>query len=1030
MVNVFRIALFLMLFGVWQPSQAQSNYAYFHTLTVENGLSEASNTYVFKDSRGLVWISSLSGLNCYDGRQVRVYQPDPADSNALFGQNIQSPFFEDKNGNIWFSTYEGINKYVRKDDIFQHYTVKESISQKSLAGYTIAHLDNWEKLWVLVGEQAVYLFDIEKECFIKKHMVTPFSQCLSVQTDSLNSIIRSFAYTWSVGNMGMQMTEYLKNGTIRQENLFTQLDKYPLSITDFLYQKTDIWLATTTGLYRFDPITKDITHHYLEDNITSIESLENNLLLATSLTKGFYVFNTSNRQLQGHFRHSNENNHSLSADNLLNASVDKEGGIWLQVNGFGLNYQMPFKSKFKNIYSFPNTINQKKPFKATALIVDKNDNLFSGSMDEGVKYFEKNNNANNNLFTNEQKNKEFNIPSVLQSFMDKQGRIWFINFNYLGYFNTEKQAFKSILNPIKTTYLYGLTTTLGKNLIATYDGVFELKEINNNNNFKLELIKNIPFDKPHSILFEDNNGLIWGSYDAISIRIYNPNNNFELIKELPINGVITGFWHQPNSSIIWMSSQNGLFKIDKNDYKSTLYTEKNGLSSRTINAMIADNAHHLWLGTSKGLAQFNPSTEKAIGYNLVDGISDLNFNLYAVTKAQDGTIYFGTSNGITAFNPKNITPLSIQAHPTITNILINDQNSKNLICAKTGAKNISEIENLVLPYSQNTISFTFTSLEYSDPMHCQFEYKMEGIDKDWVNSSTQNFARYANINAGNYTFLLKASNSDGIWNNEPKKLQITIVPPFWRTWWFLTLCALFAMALVGYIVYLRLSKVIELQKIRLKLYENLHDDIGSRLTAIVLLVEEILQRDTGNNQQKTPKLPLIGEISRNIVGNMRRLVWATAPENDALESVVQKMHADKRTLLPLGIDIKIVLATELKKMDIAGDKRYQMLSVFNEALTNISKYAQATNVIVSIEKEKDNLKMTIQDNGKGFDTAQPRTEKDNSSGYGLANMRRRANRIKGSFTIESELNKGTIVTLIFPIHDETFWQRVRFFFNT
>ena len=350
---------------------------------------------------------------------------------------------------------------------------------------------------------------------------------------------------------------------------------------------------------------------------------------------------------------------------------------------------------------------------------------------------------------------------------------------------------------------------------------------------------------------------------------------------------------------------------------------------------------------------------------------------------------------------------------------MNDEGTKKLVCSTTNATNVSEIQSLSLPYSENTLSFNFSAMEYSDPMQCLYEYKMEGVDKDWVKAGTVPFARYANLQAGNYTFLIKASNSDGEWNETPRTLRIRITPPFYKRWWFLTLIALATIALVAYIVYLRLSKVIALQKIRLNLYENLHDDIGSRLTAIVLMVDMIMQKSA----IKDYKLEQIGTISRNIVANMRRLVWATAPENDALSTVAQQMQTDKRVLLPKDVEFQLTMDKSLENLNIGGDKRYQMLSIFNEALTNIVKYAEATSVETHIEIREKDLIMTIIDNGKGYDIHTKREDTAMSSGHGLRNMQRRANRIKGHLEIASKLGEGTSVKLLFPIKDDTVWTK-------
>jgi ligand-binding sensor domain-containing protein len=1006
----------------WHSCLAQDYNTHFHHLNVEDGLSEATNSYVYKDSRGFVWISSLSGLNRFDGRQVRIYQPESADTNSLFGQNIQSPFFEDDNSDIWFSTYEGINKYIRKTDCFQHFTVFDSISNRPLSGYAVSHLDDKDQLWLLI-EHYVYLFDTKTHQFTKKHTVNANYQRLRIQTNAKKQVIRSFANTWSSGHFGMQMTEYLSDGTIKQETLFDGTSNSPLRIFDFFFELENVWIGSQMGLHQYDFTSKKLSSYYLETSAFSIKPLSEKELIVSTLSKGAFTFSKENHTFLKQFRHSVDNNQSIATDNSGNIWIDRDKNIWIDMAGHGIDFTNFDKTKFNVIYHYPSIQNLVKPFISTALVIDTEGFLWSGSQIRGIKQFLKNGIIKDSFISNTPYARGLVLQNPTQSFIDKQKRIWYHSFNILQYYDTSTKSFHSI-NTNNLFILYGIVTKSGKTLLATFSGVYELIETTPKK-FEFKPIQQIPNTKPHTILFEDNDTWLWGSYDAISLRIYNPSKNYELVKELPINGVITGFWHQPNSPYVWVCSQNGLYKIDKNTWQFSHFTEASGLPSRTINTMQADAANNLWLGTTKGLAKFDIATEKAHAYNLVDGISDLNFNMYASTQAADGTMYFGTSNGITSFHPQKVTPLSIQARPTITNILVNDGQQKGLICRLTGANNISEIQSLQLPFSQNTLSFTFAAMEYSDPTSCQFQYKMEGLDKDWVDAGTQNFVRYPNIQAGTYTFYVKASNSDGVWNDTPKALVIRIIPPFYKTWWFITLCLLATMALVGYIVYLRLSKVIALQKIRLNLYENLHDDIGSRLTAIVLTVDELRQKATA----KDSKLERIGTISRNIVANMRRLVWATAPENDALSTVAQQMQTDKRVLLPTGVTFNLTMEKTLENLNIGGDKRYQMLSIFNEALTNIAKYAEAKNVETRIEIEDKNLVMTIVDDGKGFDPLQKREDTVLSSGHGLRNMQRRANRIKGQLDIVSKLGEGTSVILSFPMQDDGFWMKLKGLFS-
>jgi signal transduction histidine kinase len=259
--------------------------------------------------------------------------------------------------------------------------------------------------------------------------------------------------------------------------------------------------------------------------------------------------------------------------------------------------------------------------------------------------------------------------------------------------------------------------------------------------------------------------------------------------------------------------------------------------------------------------------------------------------------------------------------------------------------------------------------------------------------------------------LVSAANSDGVYSDKLRRLDITITPPFYKTWWFLSLVALFILGIVIYIVYLKFSKKLELQKVRLRLYENLHDDVGSRLTAILLSAEELIHQD--NNVH--PKLQHIAKVSKSIVNNMRRLVWAIDPENDTMNSMLQKIQYDKSLILDDKIEFNMVMDTQLKQMTVPGEIRYQVTSIVSEALNNISKYAQAKNVWIELTKKDNELNLIIRDNGVGFNIEQTSNDKVRSSGYGLGNMQKRVSRVKGSLQIHSKPGEGTLIEVSIPI---------------
>jgi anti-sigma regulatory factor (Ser/Thr protein kinase) len=460
---------------------------------------------------------------------------------------------------------------------------------------------------------------------------------------------------------------------------------------------------------------------------------------------------------------------------------------------------------------------------------------------------------------------------------------------------------------------------------------------------------------------------------------------------------------------MWIGTSKGLLKFDKKRLEIVeQFDEESGLPEQFICGILPLSVNELMLSTSKGLISFNTQNHETHRYTMADGLQDEQFNAHAFLKDREGVLWFGGVNGINCFRPEDIKPLTVPAIPHIVNLKVNDQDWQSPI-------NITEATEFTFPYAQRTLTFELVAIEYSDSKSNLIQYRLKNYDDKWLTvKNTEGSARYANLPAGTYYLQIKAANSDGIWNDKIREVKITILTPWYLTWWFISLCTIATMSLIGYILYLRISKFIDLQEIRIKLYENLHDDLGSRLMAIVMMVDPMAlksKKTTPEAQYTEGSQTLldIRAIASSIVGNMRRLVWATDPKN-----VMQQMNTDKELLMPnVGFIIQADDAVKQLKMD--GNKRYQMLAIFNEALTNTNKYAEATLITVTLKKEANLFTVTITDNGKGFDAAQSRTDSVMSGGQGTRNMVNRAKRINGQVTITSKLGVGTTVRLTFPL---------------
>ncbi|HEX5111783.1 MAG TPA: ATP-binding protein, partial [Saprospiraceae bacterium] len=590
---------------------------------------------------------------------------------------------------------------------------------------------------------------------------------------------------------------------------------------------------------------------------------------------------------------------------------------------------------------------------------------------------------------------------------DDLGYYWISSYPGLSVFDPASGQTRQI--PVrKNPNLHGIPWN-GQGRLFSGSGLLDV-EGNMENGFVLKWNDALPDTVTSSIIWLDSRDRLWTGKGMESLIVFDA-KHFNLLATIPVTGLCTKILERDSN--YWIASSDGLFEIHGDSLSIIrVHDKSNGMPSKGFNSMEMDKHKRLWLTYHQGVVMFDPSNDSIpiSTFSQEDGLPPLQFRESSY-QFEDGEIWFAAIDGITRFYPDKVHDLDIAAIPQITEIQVNDSLPKNkLVCAITGSSNFPLIQKLVFKYANNTLAFRINSLEYSSPNRNKVMYQMENLDAQPLEAASGSLVRYPNLPPGDYTFVVYAANSDGNYNTASRSIQIHINAPFYKTWWFYTLLALLTLSIVAYIIYLRFTKALELQRVRLKLYENLHDDVGSRLTAIVLSAED-LER---NEKINSPKIQSISKIAKSIVENMRRLVWAIDPENDKMNNILQKITHDKSLILGDGIAFHVHIDDNLKNVVLAGEVRYQISSISNEAFNNIAKYAQATEVNVSMSRENKKLRLVIADNGKGFDPSMVTKNSLTGSGYGLDNMKRRASRVKGNLEIFSNPGEGTRIVAEFP----------------
>jgi signal transduction histidine kinase len=318
-------------------------------------------------------------------------------------------------------------------------------------------------------------------------------------------------------------------------------------------------------------------------------------------------------------------------------------------------------------------------------------------------------------------------------------------------------------------------------------------------------------------------------------------------------------------------------------------------------------------------------------------------------------------------------------------------------------------------------SVTYAALDFTDPSRNRYQYKMEGYDDHWVDAGTRREAFYTNLDPGTYTFLVRASNNDNVWSDTPLAVEITIVPPFWMTWWFR---GILVVAIIGAggatLRYLELRKIkrrlerVEqeraLERERARISRDMHDDLGANLTSLSMLAE-IARMSLDDREKTDAQLQRITSLSTDVVRSLDEIVWAVNPRADHLGNLTAYLSEFAQEFLSSSqIRIRFDFASSLPDAALSSEQRHNIFLVVKEALTNVVKHASASEARLSLGMSGDVLWIEVQDNGTGTG----KREKT-SPGNGVRNMQQRMESIGGRFSMRNVEPSGVVVRLEVPI---------------
>jgi ligand-binding sensor domain-containing protein/class 3 adenylate cyclase/predicted metal-dependent HD superfamily phosphohydrolase len=805
----------------------------FDYFSIKNGLSQSSINHIIQDHKGYMWFATQDGLNKYDGYNFTVYNHNPFDSTSL-PNNYIHVLLEDSLGYIWVGTDNGLGRFDPFLQVFKTWRYNPE-NNNSLSDNIINSLcfDNEGILWIGTASGGLVSFNTETEDFIRyQHS---FSDKSSITTNHIRAIIEdNYGNLWIGTSAGISILDKERKSFKILKHHFNTNGSLANDQVWSLFQDSNgrIWAGTNNGVSCFrGPMNESSSNIYfvnfykgtgtnsISHNVvkTIYEDSEKNIWIGTDgggLNKITFR-NKNTHQLSDYRIYSYQENKEI-AGSLCNNVVyavfeDRSGSIWIGTNN-GLNKFDPEKQSFGHIMHLLNNVNSLPESNVWSILEDRKGYLWVGTR-EGLSRINRQNNSFSH-YKNISNSLNFqNNKSVLSILEDRNGNIWIglvdglfmanltddysaikefkqINYNNTYYKTNIENRVYNLFQDSKGNIWAGTKYGLAKIDAQTGKSLFLQHNPGAYNSLTDNTIRSIFEDSKGNIWVGTEGGLnktIYNSHDSVAfIHFRHENAKYNTLSSDKVLSIV-----EDKNGILWLGTYGGgLNRLNPVTGEIRQFTEKQGLANNSIYGILKDNNGNLWMSTNKGISVFNPYTEKFKNYEENDGLQSNEFNIGAYHKNKRGEMFFGGINGLNYFDPEDV---KINTHPpqmVITNLYLFN---KPVTLGENSVlkKHISYTPELVLNYKHDNFSIEFAALHYTFSEKNNYAYKLVGFDEEWNYVGTRRYAPYTNLDPGEYTFIVKGTNSDGVECDTAASMAIIIKPPFWATWWFRIAAILF-----------------------------------------------------------------------------------------------------------------------------------------------------------------------------------------------------------------------------------------------
>ena len=796
-------------------------------------LGEAAS--IFQDSQGFMWFGGANAIIRYDGYE---FKSIPLTVNTAQGEEFRPvkmavDIFEDSENILWVSTRTGLLRYDPRTERLTQ------IADNPNAQVTITTTDLLQSLELPSGE---LLVASKSGLLVVDRSKLTYSVILPDEnnTQSIHSKIVQTVHLDPKGNLWVGTEAGLEKLDWDKKH-FELIKPYPEqpnllpanSVTDIISDGNgQLWLATFNGLVHYDPKTQETKRYINQPNdpfslggndIWTLWLDSTGALWIASDGGGVSVFEKSKKYPQGRFinhKHEAGRASSINSNQVRTVFEDKTGDIWVGNYPDGINFFDRSSAAITTYTHDPSNSNSLSHNSTLSMQEDQQGNLWLGTDGGGLNYFDR---EKNSFFAYKNiPNDETSISSnaVLTTFLDSQGHVWVGTWGggvsrldpatgkFHRYpFDELRKISESISSSqrLNNAHVWSIKEDSLKNIwLATHSG--GLSKYDRATNQYTHYVHND--SDPNSIIggntwdtFEDSKGNFWVATSAGLDLMERDSEVFTHFladatnpSSLSNPSVLSIF--EDSQGRMWFGTDAGLNLLNEDRSSFTVYKKSDGFNDDTIRQILEDQEGRLWLSTNNGISLFDPETKKIKNYNRDSGKLMGGFHTDSGLITHKGEIIFGGIEGVRFFNPEKLKENKTPPPIVFTDFKIFADSIS--IGGEDGLldESINTTQKIVLDYKKSMFVFGFSALNFRDPGKNRYAYKLDGFDDDWLQVGDQRSAKYTNLNAGTYTFHVKGSNNDGVWNEEGTSITIIQLPPPWKTWWAYTLYALALLAII------------------------------------------------------------------------------------------------------------------------------------------------------------------------------------------------------------------------------------------